>query len=177
MKQTMKRQWADWWKCGRMPKDPTWGWNFHFTVFLLFLFFFFFSFFRSPLLCWALHCRCSRCYFKCFLFAVFRLSVFPFFFFFVFQWIEWGTHYLHTATPPTAHFRPLWPAMNRLSSNANRFTVSYANFLSFFCSSYNLRFSLLFLFFYAVVCLFHRTWHLVDVRAFLSICPDVCSRH
>lgn len=76
----MKRQWADWWKCGRMPKDPTWGWNFHFTVFLLFLFFFF-SFFRSPLLCWALHCRCSRCYFKCFLFAVFRLSVFPFFFF------------------------------------------------------------------------------------------------
>lgn len=42
MKQTMKRQWADWWKCGRMPKDPTWGWNFHFTVFLLFLFFFFY---------------------------------------------------------------------------------------------------------------------------------------
>lgn len=110
-----------------------------------FVFVFFFSFFRSPLLCWALHCRCSRCYFKCFLFAG---QYFLFLFFvFVFQWIEWGTHYLHTATPPTAHFRPLWPAMNRLSSNANRFTVSYANFLSFFCSSFNLRFSLLFLIF------------------------------
>lgn len=175
MKQTMKRQWADWWKCGRMPKDPTWGWNFHFTVFLLFLFFFFhFSaapFYAGPYIVAVLVATLSV---FCLQFSVCQYFLF---FFFVFQWIEWGTHYLHTATPPTAHFRPLWPAMNRLSSNANRFTVSYANFLSFFCSSYNLRFSLLFLFFYAVVCLFHRTWHLVDVRAFLSICPDVCSRH
>lgn len=100
MKQTMKRQWADWWKCGRMPKDPTWGWNFHFTVFLLFLFFFFhFSaapFYAGPYIVAVLVATLSV---FCLQFSVCQYFLFLFFFFFVFCFclsMNWVGHTLLT---------------------------------------------------------------------------------
>jgi len=138
MKQTMKRHRADWWR-----KDPTGG-----GIFIL-QFSFCFSFAHNPLfLFWVLHCRCSRCYFKCFLFAVFRLSVFPFcFLFFVFQWIEWGTHYLHTHThTPGRPFPPPVGSHESTFIKCKPFHSLLCKFsFIFLCSSFNLRFRLPFL--------------------------------
>jgi len=127
MKQTMKRHRADWWR-----KDPTGG-----GIFIL-QFSFCFSFAHNPLFY-------SGSYIVAVLVATLSVFCLQFsvcqYFLFVFYFLSFnelsGAHttYTHTHTPPVAHFRPPWAAMNRLSSNANRFTVSYANFLSFFCAA------------------------------------------